>query len=68
MSAPGGPPVRLAVDLAGPLDAAGLDALARLALLARRLGWRLEVHAAGPEPDPLLVLSGLLEVLDVRPR
>jgi hypothetical protein len=53
--------------LTAPLDGPGLDAVAQLALLARRLGWQLEVQAAGPEPDPLLVLSGLLDVLDVRP-
>lgn len=68
MSTPAGPGARVTVQLEAPLDVPGLAAVAELALLAGRLGWRLEVHASGPEPDPLLVLSGLLEVLDVRPR
>ncbi len=67
MNAPVGTGTRVTVDLAVPLDGAGLDALARLALLAQRLGWHLEVRSAGPELDPLLALAGLLDVLTVLP-
>lgn len=67
MDAPDGTGTRVTVALAGPLDGAGLDALARIAVLAGRLGWQLEVRSAGPELDPLLRLAGLLGVLTVPP-
>lgn len=69
MSARGGSRgTRVTVHLGDPLDGAGLDALARLALVVRRAGWRLEVAPGGPDGadpllDPLLDLSGIVEVL-----
>ena len=44
-------------------DLQTLDALARLALLAGRLRFRLELRHAGPEIRELIVLAGLSEVL-----
>ncbi len=67
MSAPRGTGTRVTVVLAAPLDVAGFDALARVALLARPLGWQLEVRPAGADPDPLLLLAGVLDVLTVLP-
>lgn len=66
MSAPDGSGTRVTVHLAAPLDGAGLDAVARIALLARRLGWRLELDPGGADLDPVLVLAGLQEVLEGR--
>ncbi|MFB7939017.1 STAS domain-containing protein [Streptomyces sp. NPDC056049] len=54
--------VRCALDpRAGGL--AAVDALARLALAARRAGHRLTFHGAGPDLTALLRLTGLDEIL-----
>jgi anti-anti-sigma regulatory factor len=44
-------------------DAAALDALARLALLARRRGCELRICGASPELRSLITLAGLADVL-----
>jgi ABC-type transporter Mla MlaB component len=44
-------------------DAVTVEALARLQLIARRLGWRVRVKDAPPELQELLCLMGLDEVL-----
>lgn len=44
-------------------DLALVDALARLQLAVRRLGWSLEVRSPSPELRGLLELVGLAEVL-----
>ena len=49
----------LACHVGGPVDLGLVDALLRLQVLARREGWSLIVHAAGPELSDLLVLVGL---------
>jgi hypothetical protein len=46
-------------------ELAAVDALARLALLARRLGCPLNVRRASPELRELVELCGLSEVLGV---
>ena len=46
-------------------DAAMLNALARLALTARRLGTSIELHNACPRLRDLLVIAGLTDVLVV---
>lgn len=48
-------------------DAAGLDSLARLALLARRCGYRLVIDGASPDLTDLIELAGLSEALEVEP-
>ncbi|NML50594.1 STAS domain-containing protein [Streptomyces sp. R302] len=53
---------RCLVD-AGAHGLAAVDALARLALTARRHGHRLTFQGAGPELTALLRLTGLDEVL-----
>ena len=44
-------------------DAAALDALARLALLARRQGCELRLCGASPQLRALIALAGLADVL-----
>jgi anti-anti-sigma regulatory factor len=44
-------------------DADALDALARLALLARRQGYELRICGASPELRALIALVGLADVL-----
>jgi ABC-type transporter Mla MlaB component len=44
-------------------DAITIDALARLQLTARRLGYRVELRRACEKLEDLLTLTGLLEVL-----
>jgi len=46
-------------------DAVTIDALARLQLTARRLGYRVELHRACGELEQLLVLTGLSVVLSL---
>jgi ABC-type transporter Mla MlaB component len=48
-------------------DAATLDALARIALLCRRLGRTLELQGASVELEELVVFAGLTEVLPCLP-
>jgi hypothetical protein len=58
----------LDVDAAGlGADADSLDALARLALLARRCGYRVAVQGASPDLASLIELAGLSEALGVEP-
>lgn len=45
-----------------------VDALARLALQARREGWDLRIDEPPPELRELLKLCGLTEALGVQPR
>ena len=45
-------------------DAVALDALARLALAARRHGCRVRLRGAGPELWGLIDLSGLRDVFE----
>ncbi len=47
-------------------DAVALEALARLALAARRAGVRVRVRGYSRELRELVVLAGLADVLDVR--
>ncbi|MFJ5706160.1 MULTISPECIES: STAS domain-containing protein [unclassified Streptomyces] len=54
--------VRCRVD-AGADGLAAVDALARLALTARRHGHRLTFHGAGPDLTALLRLTGLDRLL-----
>lgn len=44
-------------------DAVALDALARLALAARRAGCSVRLHGAAPELRELVAFAGLAEVL-----
>lgn len=44
-------------------DAAAVDALARIALLTQRCGWRLRLRNASTELVDLIELAGLSEVL-----
>lgn len=44
-------------------DAAALDALARLALLARRHGCELRIYGASQELRALIMFAGLTDVL-----
>ena len=57
-------------DVAGlvEVDMAAVDALARLALVARRDGRRLRLRGASPALRELIALSGLAGVLHVEPR
>ena len=48
-------------------DALALDALAQLALLARRCGYRLIVQGASSELSGLIELAGLTEALGIEP-
>ena len=48
-------------------DAAALDSLARLALLARRSGYRLILHGASADLAGLIELAGLGDALGVEP-
>jgi hypothetical protein len=48
-------------------DGVALDALARVALVCRRLGRRLELYRATPRLEELVVLAGLIEVLPCLP-
>jgi hypothetical protein len=58
----------LRLDAAGiEADAVALDSLARLALLARRCGYRLIVHGASADLTRLIELAGLSEALGVAP-
>lgn len=60
-----GPP-SLEVRVHGvPADAATIDALARLQLVARRLGRRVVLVEAGEELRALIAFCGLAEVLPV---
>jgi hypothetical protein len=47
---------------------AAVDALARCALAARRVGCRLEVRGASAELVELIELAGLAETLGLEPR
>jgi hypothetical protein len=48
-------------------DGVALDSLARLALLARRCGYRLIVRGASADLAGLIELAGLSEALGVEP-
>ena len=63
---PRGPAVALAWDAGGDErpDASTLDALCRLALDARRSGYRIRLLRASPELRELIELAGLTDVLD----
>ena len=49
------------------MDIATVDALARLQLTARRLGWRLRLRSVSVELGELIELAGLTGVLGVEP-
>jgi hypothetical protein len=49
------------------VDIGTVDALARLHLSARRLGWRLRLREASVELRELIELAGLSRVLGVEP-
>lgn len=49
------------------MDIATVDALARLQLTARRLGWRLRLRNVSVELGELIELAGLTGVLGVEP-
>jgi anti-anti-sigma regulatory factor len=49
------------------VDIATVDALARLQLTARRLGWRLRLRNVSVELGELIELAGLTGVLGVEP-
>ncbi len=49
------------------MDIATVDALARLQLTARRLGWRLRLRNVSVELRELIELAGLTGVLGVEP-
>lgn len=63
----GGGPTQVVCDVAGvtPADADAIDALARLALVARRRGVRLWVRDPSPELRELFELAGLTRILPV---
>jgi anti-anti-sigma regulatory factor len=63
----GGGPARVVCDVAGltPADLDAVDALARLALVARRAGAAVWVRDPSPELCALLDLVGLARVLPV---
>ncbi|HEU0172276.1 MAG TPA: STAS domain-containing protein [Acidimicrobiales bacterium] len=63
----GGGPTRVVCDVAGvtPADADAVDALARLALMARRRGVRLWVRDPSAELCELFELVGLTRILPV---
>ena len=56
-------PVACDVGALADPDAITIDALARLQLTARRLGYRVELRGTCEELEDLLRLTGLLEVL-----
>ncbi|HEY8115245.1 MAG TPA: STAS domain-containing protein [Actinomycetota bacterium] len=56
-------PVACDVGALAEPDATTIDALARLQLTARRLGYRVELRGTCGELEDLLRLAGLLEVL-----
>jgi ABC-type transporter Mla MlaB component len=56
-------PVACDVGALAEPDATTIDALARLQLTARRLGYRVELRGTCGELEDLLRLTGLLEVL-----
>jgi hypothetical protein len=58
-------PVACDVGALAEPDAITIDALARLQLTARRLGYRVELRSACEELEDLLTLTGLLGVLTV---
>jgi hypothetical protein len=63
-------PESLVIDVSAPArpDLGMIEALARLALLARRLGCQVQVRDASPELGELLGFAGLAEVVRcVRP-
>ena len=49
------------------MDIGTVDALARLQLTARRLGWRLRLREAPLDLRELIALAGLSRVLGVEP-
>jgi anti-anti-sigma regulatory factor len=49
------------------VDIATVDALARLQLTARRLGWRLRLRSVSVELRELIELAGLTGVLGIEP-
>jgi hypothetical protein len=51
----------------GAPDLGMIDALARMQLAARRVGWKLQVRTACPELCELIELAGLDEVLALEP-
>jgi hypothetical protein len=56
------------VDLSElPADARTVDALARLQLLACRIGWELKLENPADELVELIELAGLADVLRVEP-
>jgi hypothetical protein len=57
------PPVVCDVGALADPDAVTIDALARLQLTARRLGYQLRLHDACSELLELLTLAGLRDVL-----
>jgi ABC-type transporter Mla MlaB component len=59
-------PVACDVGAIASPDAVTIDALARLQLTARRLGYRVELRQACEELVELLVLTGLGDVLPCR--
>jgi ABC-type transporter Mla MlaB component len=64
MTARAGDPVALEVDVHDVVaDLAAVDALARLALVARRFGREVRLRRASPELGDLIELAGLSEVL-----
>ena len=62
---PGAPVICDARALADP-DLGMIEALAHLALLARRAGCGLEVHGACPRLRELVELTGLTDVVALR--
>jgi ABC-type transporter Mla MlaB component len=59
-------PVACDVGALAEPDAVTIDALARLQLMAGRLGYRVELRQACEELEGLLVLTGLDDVLPCR--
>jgi ABC-type transporter Mla MlaB component len=66
----GGGAERVVCDVASLLqpDAGTVDALARLQLAARRLGYRLRLRRASAELQELLAFMGLQDALRLEPR
>jgi hypothetical protein len=62
---PAGGVVVCDVAAAGRADVVTVEALARLRLVARRHGWRLEVSGAGPELVELVRLLGLSDAFSI---
>src|SRR5262245_24880676 len=56
-------PLHCNVERLDVADIAAVDALARMALAARRLGRAIELDGAGPELRMLIAFAGLIEVL-----